>query len=123
MKQSVKASMRSTVWRSMRKCVVRQLGRMDYGTAFALQQRLVAERKQGSVTAHHMLLYQPHLITLERNGRQENLVPSEELLDPPGIAFHPTDRGGDVTYHGPGQLVGYPILDLCEWKRDVGAYV
>src|ERR1044072_4408340 len=58
-----------------------------------------------------------------RNGRAENLLASPEILDRAGIAFHPTDRGGDITYHGPGQLVGYPILDLREWKRDVGAYV
>jgi lipoyl(octanoyl) transferase len=53
----------------------------------------------------------------------ENVLAGAEILGRAGIAFHPTDRGGDVTYHGPGQLVGYPILDLRDWKRDVGAYV
>jgi lipoyl(octanoyl) transferase len=53
----------------------------------------------------------------------ENLLASNDILGRAGISFFPIDRGGDVTYHGPGQLVGYPILDLREWKRDVGAYV
>jgi lipoyl(octanoyl) transferase len=65
----------------------------------------------------------PHVITLGRNGHAENLLASEEILARAGIAFHPTDRGGDITYHGPGQIVGYPIVDLREWKRDVVAYV
>ena len=70
-----------------------------------------------------VLVEHPHVITLGRNGHLENLLAGESVLDRAGIAFYPTDRGGDITYHGPGQLVGYPILDLREWKRDVGAYV
>jgi lipoyl(octanoyl) transferase len=107
----------------MRKCCVRQLGRVPYGEALELQQRLVAERKQELVPDQLLLLEHPHVITLGRNGHLENLLASDEIMERAGISFYPTDRGGDVTYHGPGQLVGYPILDLREWKRDVGAFV
>jgi lipoyl(octanoyl) transferase len=107
----------------MRKCSVRELGRVAYGDALAMQQRIVAARKQGQMPDHLLLLEHPHVITLGRNGRLENLLASDDILARAGISFYPTDRGGDVTYHGPGQLVGYPILDLREWKRDVGAYV
>jgi lipoyl(octanoyl) transferase len=107
----------------MRSCQVRELGRVDYGTALALQKRLAAERKDGAIPDQLLLLEHPHVITLGRNGRQENLLAGREVLERAGIAFFPTDRGGDITYHGPGQLVGYPIMDLREWKRDVGAYV
>jgi lipoyl(octanoyl) transferase len=107
----------------MRNCHVRELGRIGYGDALALQQQLVAERKQGTAPDHLLLLEHPHVITLGRNGHMDNVLAGGDILDRAGIAFYPTDRGGDVTYHGPGQLVGYPILDLREWKRDVGAYV
>jgi lipoyl(octanoyl) transferase len=107
----------------MRGCQVRELGRMDYGAALELQQRLVAERKQGLIPDQLLLLEHGHVVTLGRNGHMENLLASDEILERAGIAFYPTDRGGDVTYHGPGPLVGYPILDLRDWKRDVGAYV
>jgi len=107
----------------MRKCRVRQLGRIDYIRAFKLQQQLAAERKQGLIEDHFLLLEHSHVITMGRNGHEENLLASHEVLERAGIAFHPTDRGGDITYHGPGQLVGYPIVDLREWKRDVGAYM
>ena len=70
-----------------------------------------------------LIVEHPHVITMGRNGREENLLASPEVLARAGIEFHRTDRGGDVTYHGPGQVVGYPIIDLREWKRDVVAYV
>jgi lipoyl(octanoyl) transferase len=107
----------------MHSCCLRQLGRIDYASAFELQQKLAADRKQGLVPDHLLLLEHPHVITMGRNGHAENVLAGEEILARAGIAYFPTDRGGDVTYHGPGQLVGYPILDLREWKRDVGAYV
>jgi len=107
----------------MRKCCLRELGRIDYGEALELQRQISADRKQGLVADHLLLLEHPHVITMGRNGHIENLLASGTILDRAGIAFYPTDRGGDVTYHGPGQLVGYPILDLRDWRRDVGAYV
>jgi lipoyl(octanoyl) transferase len=107
----------------MRKCAVLELGRIDYSAALELQQRLAADRKDGRGEDHLLLLEHPHVITLGRNGHMENLLAGGDILERAGISFFPTDRGGDVTYHGPGQLVGYPILDLREWKRDVGAYV
>jgi lipoyl(octanoyl) transferase len=107
----------------MRKCCLRELGRTDYGQALELQRQLIAERQQGLIPDQLLLLEHPHVITLGRNGKAANLLASDEVLSRAGIAFYPTDRGGDVTYHGPGQLVGYPIIDLREWQRDVGAYV
>jgi len=107
----------------MRECRVRELGRIGYGPALELQQTLIAARKQGAVPDQLLLLEHPHVITLGRNGRQEHLLASAEVLERAGISFFPTDRGGDVTYHGPGQLVAYPIFDLREWRRDVGAFV
>jgi lipoyl(octanoyl) transferase len=107
----------------MLKCEWQEPGRLEYASAFALQRQLVAQRKAGAIPDQLILLEHPHTITLGRNGRMENVLAGDEILTRAGIAFHPTDRGGDVTYHGPGQVVGYPILDLREWKRDVGAYV
>jgi len=107
----------------MHSCCLRQLGRIDYARALQLQQRLVGDRKQGLVPDQLLLLEHPHVITMGRNGHAENLLADEDIMARAGIGFYPTDRGGDVTYHGPGQLVGYPILDLRDWQRDVGAYV
>jgi lipoyl(octanoyl) transferase len=107
----------------MPKCELRESGRLDYSRALEMQQQLVARRKAGAIPDQLMLLEHPHTITLGRNGHAENLLAGEDHLRRAGIAFHPTDRGGDITYHGPGQMVGYPIIDLRDWKRDVGAYV
>ena len=107
----------------MRSCQLRELGRVDYGAALDLQQQLATDRKEGLIPDQLVLLEHPHVITLGRNGHMENLLAGSQVLSRAGISFFPTDRGGDITYHGPGQLVGYPIIDLREWKRDVGAYV
>jgi len=96
---------------------------MPYAEAFALQQRLVGERKRGEIADQLLFVEHPHVVTMGRNAKDENLLAAPELLARAGIDFHHTDRGGDVTYHGPGQVVGYPIIDLREWKRDVVAYV
>jgi lipoyl(octanoyl) transferase len=96
---------------------------MDYAVALDVQRSLVAERQRGSIDDTLLLVEHPHVVTLGRNGHRENLLASDEILARAGVAFYPTDRGGDITYHGPGQLVGYPVLDLREWKRDVAAYV
>ena len=101
----------------------RDLGRMAYGEAFELQQELVAQRKRGEIPDQFLIVEHPHVVTMGRNGHAENMLATPELMARAGIDFHHTDRGGDVTYHGPGQIVGYPIMDLREWKRDVVGYV
>src|ERR1700730_13432474 len=113
---------------SMPECVlpafeVRDLVRMRYGAALAIQKDLVERRKQGLIPDQLLFVEHPHVITQGRTGHAENLLASEDALRSAGIEFYPTDRGGDITYHGPGQIVGYPIVDLREWKRDVVAYV
>ncbi len=88
------------------------LGRVGYADALALQQRVVALRKAGEIGDTLLLLEHPPVLTLGRNARRENVLASDELLDAKGVELHETNRGGDVTYHGPGQLIGYPIIDL-----------
>jgi len=107
----------------MRSCELRELGRIGYAEACALQKELVEQRKRGVIGDRLLIVEHPHVITLGRNGHTENLLASPEVLERAGIGFFPTDRGGDITYHGPGQIVGYPIFDLREWRRDVVGYV
>ena len=106
----------------MRPLEVVDLGRMRYIDALAVQQRLVEERKRGTGIDTLLFVEHPHVVTLGRNAKEQHVLASEEILARSGIEVYETDRGGDVTYHGPGQIVGYPILDLREWKRDVHAY-
>ena len=96
---------------------------MRYAEAFALQQDLVARRKADAISDQLLFVEHPHVVTMGRSGHDENLLAEPGLLERAGIEFYRTDRGGDVTYHGPGQVVGYPIVDLRKWKRDVVAYV
>ena len=107
----------------MRKCELRDLGRAGYAEAFELQRGLVERRKRGEIPDQLLILEHPHVVTMGRNGSLANVLASPEVMASAGIEFHQTDRGGDVTYHGPGQVIGYPIFDLREWKRDVVAYV
>jgi lipoyl(octanoyl) transferase len=106
-----------------RTCDVRDLGAMRWGAAYALQAELVAQRQRGEIADQLLLVEHPHVVTMGRNGHAANVLASPEVLAATGIEYHETNRGGDVTYHGPGQLVGYPIVHLNEWKRDVHAYV
>jgi lipoyl(octanoyl) transferase len=107
----------------MRHCELLDLGRLDWLEAFRIQQQFVAERKRGERSDTFLFVEHPHVVTLGRNAHEQNVLASADILARAGISLHETDRGGDVTYHGPGQIVGYPILDLREWKRDVHAYV
>ena len=107
----------------LRKLHVRELGRLPYSQAWDLQKSLADQRKQGLIEDQLLLLEHPHVLTVGRNGHLENLLISRDRMRDLGIELHEINRGGDITYHGPGQIVGYPIVDLREWKRDVVAYV
>lgn len=108
---------------SARTCWVVALGLVPYARAYDLQQRLVSARKAGHIPDVLLLCEHPHVITLGRNGKREHLRASDHLLKQMNVEFHVSDRGGDITYHGPGQIVGYPILLLAEIRRDVAWYV
>ena len=104
-------------------CCLVDLGLIPYLEAWELQQQLVEARKASAIPDVLLLCEHPHVITLGRNGKREHLRASDRLLAQMGVEFHASDRGGDITYHGPGQIVGYPILDLAEHRRDVRWYV
>jgi lipoyl(octanoyl) transferase len=97
------------------------LGRVDYSTALDLQQTLVELVKAGRIGHTLLLLEHPPVITLGRNAVEGNIVAPKPFLESKGIELVETDRGGDVTFHGPGQLVGYPIFDLRAFTPRVGA--
>ncbi len=98
-----------------------QLGRVDYSEALTLQQQLVELRHQQLIYNTLLLLEHPPVLTLGRNSRRENILAAEELLAKREVQIHEINRGGDVTYHGPGQLVGYPIVDLRSFSPRLGA--
>jgi lipoate-protein ligase B len=104
-------------------CWVADLGVIAYAPACQLQRELVQARKADAIPDVLLLCEHPHVITLGRNGKREHLRAGSRVLDQMRVEFHPSDRGGDITYHGPGQIVGYPILDLTAHRRDVRWYV
>jgi lipoyl(octanoyl) transferase len=109
----------------MRQLEVRRLGVLSYADALAMQRALVEERRADRVPDLLLLLQHPPVITLgvKGDGGRSNVVASPERLAQLGIEIHEAGRGGDVTYHGPGQIVGYPILDLRPDRCDVHRYV
>jgi lipoyl(octanoyl) transferase len=104
-------------------CVVYQLGLIDYSKAYELQKRLQHDRLDGGISNTLLLLEHPPTVTIGKSGSMSNVLVSKEQLTAEGIALFFIDRGGDVTYHGPGQLVGYPIIDLSHRGRDIHRYV
>jgi len=107
----------------MKELLVVDLGTVEYAAAWELQRRVAAARKAGAISDVLLLCEHPHVITLGRSGKISNLRVPGEMLRRMGVSFFETNRGGDITYHGPGQLVGYPILNLGEIRRDIAWYV
>jgi lipoyl(octanoyl) transferase len=107
----------------VRTCQIVDLGLVGYAEAYALQRRIVAARKTEAIEDVLLFCDHPHVITQGRNGKREHLLASEYVLRQKGIEYYETTRGGDITYHGPGQIVGYPILNLGAIRRDVVWYV
>lgn len=111
--------------RTARLLDVRRLGRVPYAEALALQRALVDDRKAGRIPDTLLFVEHPHVLTLgvRGDGGRSHILATDEALAARGIEVHETGRGGDITYHGPGQLVGYPIIDLNPDRRDVHRYV
>jgi lipoyl(octanoyl) transferase len=119
------SSAKALAERARRTLDVRHLGVVPYGEALALQRSLVEERRAGVIGDTLLLVEHPHVITLgvRGDGGRSHLLASPDTLASSGVEIHATGRGGDITYHGPGQLVGYPILDLKPDRCDVHRYV
>ena len=107
----------------LKNCLTIDLGLIGYPEAYALQKRIVAARKAGVIEDVLLLCEHPHVITQGRSGKWEHLLASEHVLRQKGVEYYETSRGGDITYHGPGQIVAYPILNLGAIRRDVVWYV
>lgn len=104
-------------------CFIIDLGLIPYAEACDLQQRVVAARKADLISDALLLCEHPHVITQGRSGKRAHLLASQSVLRQKGVEYFETRRGGDITYHGPGQIVGYPVVNLAAIRRDVGWYV
>jgi len=107
----------------VKNCQIVDVGLIGYAEAYALQKRVVAARKADAIGDVLLLCEHKPVITQGRNGKREHLLVSENVLRQRNVEFYETSRGGDITYHGPGQLVGYPILNLGAIRKDVVWYV
>ena len=96
-------------------CIVAAVGQLDYLAAWELQKSLHARVAEGALPNALLLLEHPHVYTLGRRGKTSDILATADELSRMGVEVHHVDRGGEVTYHGPGQLVGYPIVNLREW--------
>ncbi len=102
---------------------VASLGRLEYGKALAIQEKLLALRQAGKTGDILLLVEHPPVLTVGRRGEYSNILLPVEELKAAGVEIFDVNRGGDVTYHGPGQIVGYPIMDLSGYDRDIKDYV
>jgi lipoyl(octanoyl) transferase len=107
----------------MTNILITDLGLLSWSDAYALQQRIVAARKANAIDDVLLFCEHPHVLTLGRNASQKNLLASKNVLRQKNVELRETNRGGDITYHGPGQIIGYPILNLDDIRRDVHWYV
>jgi lipoyl(octanoyl) transferase len=107
----------------MRSCETRNLGLTSYADALVLQEELVERRKRDEIPDQFLLLEHSHVITLGRAANRANVLADDTLRAQFGVELFETGRGGDVTYHGPGQLVGYPIIKLPPGHQDIRRYV
>ena len=99
---------------------VSNLGTMSYAEALELQRSVARDRISGAIPEDVLLLVEhPPVVTLGRSSKQKNLISSPDFLASKGVELFEVERGGDVTFHGPGQLVGYPIIDLKRHKQDL----
>jgi len=106
----------------MKKIEIAKLGMIDYQAALDLQEKLLKEVMSGERDDTLLLLEHPPVITIGRSGSHSNIVADEDVLRSQGVGIYDVGRGGDVTYHGPGQIVGYPIMDLKKHGRDIRAF-
>ena len=99
------------------------LGTIDYKEAWDLQKRIFDQRYKEEISDTLLLLEHPHTYTLGKTAHKENLVGNDEFLAKNNVSVYEIDRGGDITYHGPGQIVGYPVINLNNWQRDSHKYL
>ncbi len=108
---------------TFKKLLVSDLGLIDYIKAWDLQKELFEERQLSDSDDILLLLEHPHTYTLGKTADRKNLLGDDEYLRKRKISVYDIDRGGDITYHGPGQIVGYPIINLANWKKDTDKYL